>query len=307
VQLLRLVTLHPALVHYTLGTLPLLVLAYGLARLRHSERWTFVGDVTLWVTTAFTVLTGATGLLSFLTLRWPGGVDPWPWVHLGAGVSVAAFLIVLSYLRARARRAHRPGEAPQIVRRGSLALAVVTLGLSVIAGWIGGELLVFRAGMAVQAAADGALAPPVPAPMRKPPRKVMDAMHAIRPAWGSASTALAAMIADRPTDAAFGAIAEGARTIEETSAWMEHDGPKTLEEGHGMGHPRLGVGGGPPPSGEGDASAPETLARWSEELGVRARALREAAEGRDLPAATKAAGQMQTACVGCHEELRWRH
>lgn len=303
-QLLRLVTLHPALVHYTLGTLPLLVLAYAIARARHSERWTFVGDVTLWVTTAFTLLTGASGFLAFFTVRWPGGVAPWQWLHLGFGAAVSAGLVTLAVMRARARRARR-SAAPPVVGRGALAASIAIAGLSVVAGWIGGEVLVFRSGIAVQAAADGALAPALPSPFRRPPARVMDSMHEIRPAWGAISTALATMIVTRPSDAELSTIADGARAIEVASAWLQLEGPRSLEQGHGTGH-ELGVGGGPPASGDPDESDAAKLARWGEELGVRAKALREAAENRDLAATAKAAGQLQTACVGCHEELRWR-
>ncbi len=61
---IRLITIHPALVHVPLGVLPLLVLAYALARRGDSERWTFVGDVLLFITAAFTLLTATFGLLA---------------------------------------------------------------------------------------------------------------------------------------------------------------------------------------------------------------------------------------------------
>lgn len=296
-SLIRLVTIHPALVHYTLGTIPVLVLAYALARLRRSERWTFVGDVALWVTAAITVLTGTFGFVSFFVLDWPGGIYPWQWLHLGFGVAVAAGLVSLAIVRARARRT-RP-----LTGNGTLGAALVIGALSIVAGWIGGDVLVFRSGMAVQAAGDGALALPLPGPRAKPPTHAMDAMHTIRPAWAAITASIAAMIVERPRDDQFATIAREARQIETTSDWLEHEGPKTLEKTMGA-NEAPGIGGGPPePSGE---SPQEMFERWGGELGTTAKKLREAAEQRDIRAVTKAAGRMQTTCTGCHDDLRWK-
>lgn len=39
-EIIRLVTVHPMLVHFTLGGLPLIILAYAVAARRQSARWT---------------------------------------------------------------------------------------------------------------------------------------------------------------------------------------------------------------------------------------------------------------------------
>ena len=66
------VAVHPSLVHVTVGTVPVLLLAYVLARRRASPAWTFAGDVTLGVTAAVTVAATAFGFVSFLLVGWPG-------------------------------------------------------------------------------------------------------------------------------------------------------------------------------------------------------------------------------------------
>src|SRR5262249_53446950 len=92
---LRLVTLHPALVHFTIGLLPIIVIAYVVAAWRGSERWRFTADVALWIATAFTLLTFAFGLASWYGLEWPGGLGAWPTVHLVLGCVGTGLFVLL--------------------------------------------------------------------------------------------------------------------------------------------------------------------------------------------------------------------
>src|SRR5579883_555912 len=95
-SVLRLVTVHPSLVHFTIGALPLLLLAYAVAAWRRSERWTFVGDVTLFVTAVLTLLVAAFGLVASFVMAWPADVGTWRWIHLAVGAGVTAALLVFA-------------------------------------------------------------------------------------------------------------------------------------------------------------------------------------------------------------------
>jgi uncharacterized membrane protein len=44
INVIRLVTVHPFLVHFSIGILPVMVLGYAAAVWFKSERWSFVGD-----------------------------------------------------------------------------------------------------------------------------------------------------------------------------------------------------------------------------------------------------------------------
>src|SRR5205814_2059357 len=106
IEIFRLVTLHPALVHFALGGLPILVVAYVLARWRRSERWSFVGDVAATVTAAAATASLASGLLSNALVPWPGGLESWRALHLAGGVASALALVTLAVGRLAARRRH---------------------------------------------------------------------------------------------------------------------------------------------------------------------------------------------------------
>jgi uncharacterized membrane protein len=49
-HVVRLATIHPALAHFTIGGLPLIVAAYAIAVWRRSPAWTLVGDAALVLT-----------------------------------------------------------------------------------------------------------------------------------------------------------------------------------------------------------------------------------------------------------------
>ena len=63
-HVVRLATVHPLLAHFTIGGLPLILIAYALSVWRRSPAWTLVGDAALVVTAALTLGTGAFGLVS---------------------------------------------------------------------------------------------------------------------------------------------------------------------------------------------------------------------------------------------------
>ncbi len=297
----RLVTAHPALVHFALGTLPLIVLAYAVARARRSERWAFVGDVSTWVTASLSLVAAAFGLASLLALRWPGGVERWRNLHVGFGVAFVLSLVTFAFARAR-------GRGPRPVGNRTLGAALAVGALGVVTGWIGGEQLVFRAGMGVAAAGDGALAPPAlpTSTTSAEPTGTKDAMHRVRASWGAIVTTTASMLVDRPQGEGFAAIAREAAAIERASSWLAHEGARSIAPDADMSAPSKGVGGGPP-AGEVAVETPrQVFERWSAELGDTARAVREAAEERNIEAVAKTSGRLQTACAGCHDDLRWK-
>src|SRR5262249_31785142 len=100
----RLVTIHPALTHFTLGALPILVIAYAQAARRPSERWTFVGDVTLFVTALSAIATVTFGLVSNGLLYWSADLARWRWLHLAFGAATTAMLVAFAAWRLIAQR-----------------------------------------------------------------------------------------------------------------------------------------------------------------------------------------------------------
>src|SRR5207302_5671801 len=86
-HLVRIETIHPALAHFTVGGLPLIVVAYAIAVWRRSPAWTLVGDAGLVVTAALTLGTAAFGLVSNAVVPWPGGLEEWRQIHLIGGVA----------------------------------------------------------------------------------------------------------------------------------------------------------------------------------------------------------------------------
>src|SRR5438067_373935 len=104
IQLVRLVTVHPALVHFTLGAIPLLVIAYAVAAWRRSPGWTLVGDAALGVTAALTLVTATFGLVSNAVLFWPGGIGRWRGIHVGFGLASTVLLAGFALWRLTRRR-----------------------------------------------------------------------------------------------------------------------------------------------------------------------------------------------------------
>jgi uncharacterized membrane protein len=305
---LRLVTLHPTLVHATLGALPLAILAYVIGALRKSERWTFVGDAALVFTAAVTVLTFAFGLVSNATVRWPGGLSLWRWLHLTLGVLSTGLLLGFAGFRL-ARRATVPIAT---VRAAGFAVAVGVV--VAFTGWVGGEVLVYHAGVAVEAAAQGALAPPVTA--RATPRNLDASMDAIRATWSAITTTLAGMLVHRPSDQEFDSVAHQARQLRGLADWMAVNGSRTLFNPNGtVAEHTHGSGGacevqGLPARGGGPESAPEKradhLVEMARAFGDQASRLETAAYAHDLEAMNRTLGTLSSQCAGCHAQLRWR-
>ena len=205
--IMRLATVHPLLAHFTLGGLPLIVVAYAMAAWRRSPSWTLIGDAALGLTAALTLATGIFGLVSNAVVPWPGGIERWRWLHLGGGVATTLLLLLFALVRlVRGQRERATGAA-------TLAVALAVCGVAGATGWIGGEVLVFHAGMAVRAAGDGALAPSLSAATPHP-RDFLDAMRGARAAWGGVQTRLAFMLVQRPSDDDFARVGIEAQRLQ---------------------------------------------------------------------------------------------
>lgn len=272
ISIVRLVTIHPVLTHFTIGGLPLIVIAYAIAVWMRSPLWTLVGDAALVVTSALTLLTVAFGLVSNFVLPWPGGLETWRWIHLGFGLATAVVLGALAGLRLAYRRSGTAARAPVLI------VAMIGAGLALFTGWVGGEVLVFQSGMAVRAAGDGALAPAVGRPE---PKDFLTAMRAVRASWASIQTHLAWMLVHHPRDEDF-------RQIETDARWMEQMTGRMAEFG---------------------AKAPksaDTLASMSEALGGAADDIATAAKKASLQEIARAVGETSGTCADCHEAVRWK-
>lgn len=271
---LRVLTVHPALVHVPLGAAPILLVAYALAAWRRSSEWARAGDVALVIAVPFTLLAFAFGLVSNAVAQWPGGLHLWRVAHLVLGAITCALYLGLAGLRWFQRRQGAPSGW---VSAAGAALVALAVGAT---GWIGGEVLVFHAGIAVRGGADGALSPPLG---DHPPEDLVDVMGQLRGAWGGAQGSLAEMIAQHPTADGFKRITEDAQRLESLSAWLD-------------GHP-------PPGLSDEDVAALQFMAGT---LGERARALGQAAGQSSLPRCAKALAAVSATCAGCHAQLRWK-
>jgi len=273
-HVVRLATIHPALTHFTIGGLPLIVIAYAIAVWRRSPAWTLVGDAALVVTAALTLGTGIFGLVSNAVVPWPGGIETWRWIHLGFGVATTTLLAALAALRLVFRRADTP------ISPALLGCVVIVASVALFTGWVGGEVLVFHSGMAVRAAGDGALAPPV-FDSTKRPKDFLGAMRQVRAAWGAINTRLAWMLVQHPRDEDFARIEHDARRMEELTKVMADEGAK-------------------------NEKAADVLASMSQTLGGDADDLAEAAKKKSLQDIAHALGQMSGHCADCHEQVRWK-
>lgn len=267
----RLATVHPALAHFTIGGLPLIVIAYGIAVWRRSLAWTLVGDAALTVTAALTLATLAFGLVSNAVVPWPGGLGTWRWVHLGFGIATTVLLAALAAIRLAVRHPDRAAPAPLLLA------ALVAAAVAAFTGWVGGEVLVFHAGMAVRAAGDGALALPV---RDTKPKDFLDAMQQVRSRWGAINARLAWMLVQHPRDQDFAEIAAHARRMEELTHAMADFGARM-------------------PQGD-------TLASMAQSLGGDASDIVEAAQKKSLEDLAHAVGEASGDCASCHQETRWK-
>jgi uncharacterized membrane protein len=222
INVIRLVTVHPVFVHFTIGILPVIVFAYAMALWLESERWTFAGDVATVACAATTLLTMSFGLISNFYLRWPGGLWFWRYLHMGFGIGSTVALVIFGAGRLILRRR---GEA--LSGAGSLAAAISLSILIGATGWIGGEILVYTSGMAVQAAGNGAFAP-VGMGGASAPANFPDAMGRTRAAWASITTRTAEMIVHHPSDADFAVVALDAQRLQRVAHWIATVAPKRM-------------------------------------------------------------------------------
>ena len=220
-EVIRLETLHPILVHFTIGAIPLLLLAAILAWRKASEAWTFVADVTLAVTAASAVLSALSGLYLQFFFPWPGGLDFWRYLHLGFGAASTLVLLVFAGIRLR-RRARQTylGSGSVFTAAGSAILLFAT-------GWIGGEVLVFRSGMAVQAAGNGALALPAPdLPLtgpQGPPENLEQVMHRLRGRWSQVTSSTAHALVEKPTADYYAQVESAATDMADMAEWLKEN------------------------------------------------------------------------------------
>lgn len=304
---IRLVTIHPALVHVTLGAIPILVLAYIVGWRRRSERWTFVGDVTLGVVAAATVIAAVFGLVAFVRVDWPGGIGFWRWLHLGLGVTATLLLVAFAGVRFAKHRARPVGGG------GSAWASILIGGLVLGTGWVGGEVLVFHAGIAVKAAGEGALAPPIQ-PDRGAARDLETAMHRIREAWARITTSVATMIVEEPRQQLFRQIARDAGELKRHAAQVAGQGETTDSHAHAVdsGRARYARLGSPPSSTETDHDHATQrddhgLASMAGELERHAARMEALALEQRLPDLATQLGETTALCAHCHQEMRWNH
>lgn len=262
----RLVTLHPGLVHFAIGTLPLALVAYAIAAARRSERWTFVGDVTIYASAIAALASTASGLVSFVEVAWVGSSGSWRWVHLACGATGTALLVAFAIARWRARGT--------IARARTFAFAACSAAVIAFTGWLGGEVLVFRGGAGVIAAAGGALAPAVGSPHAT--RNVIELMDRVREHWATITVDDAEMIAVAPRDAKFSEIQRDAEALASLSG--------TLDE----------------QLSNGNADTSREIAA----LGDAARSLATAAGEQDIPGISRALATIDGVCARCHAQMR---
>ena len=289
-EIFRLVTVHPALVHLTIGALPFIALAYGMAMWRKSERWTFAADALLIFTAIVTILVALFGLLAFLELAWPEGMDLWRWLHLGLGVTSTVLIAGFGIARAFAQR-----RRAAVAHGGTFGFSLVLLVTVGVTGWVGGEVLVYHAGMAVKAAANGALAPPT-GTRDEAPDSLHEAMGHIRAHWASATVHRAKMLVERPSAEGFARIATDAVEIQELADWVASEGAARHMRDHGHAEAEHGA--------EAERGV-EQLAAMARMLEARATELAQEARAQDLRGVMKATAAMERVCAGCHIEFRW--
>ena len=274
---LRLETIHPILVHCTIGALPIILVAYAIAAAKHDERWTFVADVATVITALLTIATFAFGLVSNWMLDWPGGLGAYRWGHLATGAFSTVLLCAFAAFRlVRRKRATTPRAGFETF--GTAAFIALSIAAT---GWIGGEVLVYRSGMAVSAAGKGALAPPT-SDKAPHPTDIPGAMGAVRSSWAQASSTIAEMLVDEPRKDGFERVERDAVRIEDVAKWMQVDGAKHVHR---------------------DADAFSAMSRKLESAGSD---LEHAAHAHDIRKSADAIGAIGSTCADCHAQLRWR-
>jgi hypothetical protein len=298
-ELLRINTVHPALVHVTIGGIVVATVAYLGAGWRRSERYSFAGDVALVVTAAVTLVAAAAGIVAYAVTTWPGDLETWRVLHLAFGIATTVLLVTFAGVRL-ARRRYPTGRAAAVS-------AVAVLGVTTFTGWIGGEVLAYHGGIAVRAAGEGVLSPPLSAGAG-PGGDLADTMDSVRAVWAEAVTTHARMLVRQPSDESFATLAENGKTLGMLASWIEEQGALSLPRAQ---QPLPSHHGGVhhPGAAEMQSGVPETrgehLAEMARTFGKHAETLAATARAHDLEGAAGALGLIAGDCAGCHEELRW--
>jgi uncharacterized membrane protein len=285
----RLSTIHPAVVHLPLGVIPLMLFAYVVATVRRSPAWGFTADVALWFSVVVVTIAAAFGYVSYFTLSWPGGLEPWPQLHLALGTITTLAVWSLGAFRWRASRRAR-GVAtqsnPSIDRRWSFAALGITV-LALATGYIGGEILVFHAGMAVRAGGNGALAPPMSL-SNVSPTSVYESMERLRPLWARNMAAVGRAVVNRPGDLNFATVSDDAARIGKLARWLDDWGNQPSKTKNGV------------------SDEHRAFAREASKLEQSASQLADAARREDLSGVIAALGEITQRCAECHAEHRWK-
>ena len=295
-KVIRLVTVHPFLVHFTIGIVPVMVLAYAAAVWLKSERWSFTGDAATVVCAGISLLTTSFGLVSNFYLQWPGGLWLWRYLHMGMGIGSTLALVIFAAIRLTLRRR---GES--VSGAGALATSICISILIGATGWIGGEILVYTSGMAVQAAGNGAFAP-IGMSGTGTPVDFPDAMGRTRAAWASITTQVAEMIVQHPSDAAFSAVVKDAQRLEQVANWISTAAPKRVA---GAIEPMNSRAGQSQTTGA-VMTRGQVIAFMGAQLQDDAQTLVQLARQKDLVQLEREIGRTSALCASCHEELRWR-
>ncbi len=258
----RVATVHPALAHITIGGVVIIALAYLVGVWRREARWSFAGDVALLVVAPLSLATAGMGLVSDAVVPWPGGLETFRLVHLLVGLSSASGLLLLGVVRWR-RRLQSVGVATTVA-------AVTVAAMVAVTGWIGGEVLVFHSGMAVRAAGDGALSPPLVGDHAGP--GFLGAMREARAGWGGVHGELAWMLVHQPRNESFVRILDDAERLSTAAHTMAQS---------------------------------DDVAELARTLQANAAKISFAARAKDLAGIARALGETDVTCARCHAESRW--
>lgn len=283
----RLETIHPMLVHLTIGGVVLLAIAYTISAIRRSNEWSFAGDVILLVTTLITLATASLGFVADWVVSWPGGLGLWRWLHLGLGALSTVLLGIITYARWRKRIEHSETK-----RTGVLLASIGTMIVVFAGGWIGGEVLVYHSGIAVQAAGKGALAPALHI-NKKAPGGLHDAMHEIRGSWSPIQTTLAEMLVHQPDPEQFKKVRLHAERVEVLGKFI-HDKTRPVDYMHSKSKDEDYKG-----------KREKHFEQKSTELATTAQLLKDAADRHDIEATTQSGSRLTELCASCHYSLRW--
>lgn len=133
---------HPIFVHFTVGVLSVAVMLHAGAFVLKNPTMLLVGRWNLWIGTAFTVLTVATGLLAYYTVAHDGPSHEAMTLHRNWALGTAAFFALLTLWSLwRHRGAKR-------VHPLFLLLLMIGGGLVGLTGYLGAEV-VYRHGIGV--------------------------------------------------------------------------------------------------------------------------------------------------------------